>query len=695
MVMQTDPKVNILLVDDHIENLIALEAVLGDLGQNLVRAHSGEEALRCLLNQDFAVILLDVQMPGMDGFETATLIRQRNRSRHTPIIFLTAFNTNDALIFKGYALGAVDYLFKPLDPTILTSKVAVFVDLFKKTAEVKRQAVQVAAINAELRQSEERFRSLSACSPVGIFLLDIKGQCTYVNPRCQAICGFTLEESLGDGWMQFLHPEDQDRAVTDWRNYTQQQQETSFEYRFQARDGTICWTHIRTSPMFSDSGDLVGHVGTVEDITERKQADAVREQFLQEQAARQQAEAANRMKDEFLAIVSHELRTPLNSILGWSQMLLTRSLSEETRTRALQTIERNAKAQAQLIADILDVSQIIRGKLRLTIQSVDLIGLVESVLETVRPLAESKSVQLEKNLNPSAQTVSVDPERLRQVIWNLFSNAIKFTPEGGQVEVRLERVERVSPTNSQSQAYAQLQVIDTGIGITPDFLPHVFDRFRQADSTTARSYSGLGLGLAIARHLIDLHQGEIYAYSEGEGQGATFTIYLPLVTAPISETPSSFAAISPSDSLPLLNSAQVLVVEDNTDTRDFITMILEEAGAVVEAVASAKEAIALLEEFHPHLLISDIGLPEEDGYQFMHKLRGLEEKAGRQIPAIALTAYARHEDAMKVLDAGFQMHLAKPIGPAELVKAAAKLIQSADVALEQSANCSQVSHTYS
>jgi PAS domain S-box-containing protein len=692
--MQTEPKVNILLVDDHTENLIALEAVLGNLEQNLVRAHSGEEALRCLLNQDFAVILLDVQMPGMDGFETATLIRQRNRSRHTPIIFLTAFNTNDALIFKGYALGAVDYLFKPLDPTILTSKVAVFVDLFKKTAEVKRQASQLSNINAELRQSEERFRSLSACSPVGIFLLDIDGKCTYANPRCQAICGFTLEESLGEGWMQFLHPEDQDRAVADWRNYTQQQQETAFEYRFQNPDGNVCWTHIRSSPMFSDSGDLIGHVGTVEDITQRKQADAVREQFLREQAARQQAEAANRMKDEFLAIVSHELRTPLNSILGWSQMLLTRELSEETKTRALETIERNAKAQAQLIADILDVSQIIRGKLRLAIQNVDLIALVDSVLESVHPLAEAKSVQLSKNLSASAQTVSADPERLRQVIWNLLSNAIKFTPEGGQIEVRLDRVDRVKTANGSTQACAQLQVIDTGIGITPDFLPHVFDRFRQADSTTARSYSGLGLGLAIARHLIDLHQGEICAYSEGEGQGATFTVYLPLVTlAPaISEPTLSQAGISPQEGLPSLDQAQVLVVEDNIDTRDFIAMILEEAGATVAAVASANEAIACLEQFHPHLLISDIGLPEEDGYQFVRKLRMLEQKTGRQIPAIALTAYARHEDQLQVLAAGFQMHLAKPIGPSELVTAAAALIQPSKPAIEPATNRTEISH---
>src|SRR5919199_988753 len=255
--MESEPKANVLLVDDHPENLLALEAILEGLGQHLVKAHSGEEALRCLLHQDFAVILLDVQMPGMDGFETATLIRNRARSQHTPIIFLTAFSTSESLMFKGCSLGAVDYLFKPVEPDILTSKVSVFVDLFKKTAEVRRQAAQLASVNTELRESEQRFRSLSACSPVGIFLTDVEGRCTYTNPRCQAICGFTFEESLGVGWSQSVYREGR---------------EYSDEFRFQTKEGSVRWVHIRSSPMFSDKGKLIGHVGTAEDITEAKQA---------------------------------------------------------------------------------------------------------------------------------------------------------------------------------------------------------------------------------------------------------------------------------------------------------------------------------------------------------------------------------------------------------------------------------------
>src|SRR4028118_1249549 len=519
--MQPEPKVNVLLVDDHPENLLALEAILEGLGQHLVKAHSGEEALRCLLHQDFAVILLDVQMPGMDGFETATLIRNRARSQHTPIIFLTAFSTSETLMFKGYSLPILDYLFKPVEPEILTSKVSVFVDLYNKTAEVKRQAAQLAAVNAELRESEERFRSLSACSPVGIFLTDVEGRCTYANPRFQTICGFTFEQSLGEGWMESVHPEDRDRVMAYWRAWILTKCDYSDEFRIQTPEGIIRWVHVRGSPMLSAQGQLLGQVGTVEDITERKQAEEARAQIIREQIARQQAEAANRMKDEFLATLSHELRTPLNSILGWAGLLRTRSFDAATTARALETIERNAKSQAQLIEDILDVSRIIRGKLHLNLRPLNLVSAIETAIEAMRPAAEEKSIQLEVVLdgvvdgvedagspfgagdsgrNSSANAglrksilIKGDFDRLQQVVWNLVSNAIKFTPQGGKVEVRL----------TKTSSHAEIQVIDTGIGISPDFLPYVFDRFRQEDSTTTRSYGGLGLGLAIVRHLIE------------------------------------------------------------------------------------------------------------------------------------------------------------------------------------------------
>ena len=707
--MQPEQKVNVLLVDDHPENLLALEAILDTLGQNLVKAHSGQEALRCLLNQDFAVILLDVQMPGMDGFETATLIRNRERSRHTPIIFLTAFSTSDNLVFKGYSLGAVDYLLKPIDPEILKSKVAVFVDLFKKTAEVKRQAAQLAAINAELRESEERFRSLSACSPVGIFMIDIEGRCTYINSRSQATHKFTLGESLTEGWSRSVHPEDRDWVLANWSAQTLKGQEYCHEFRLLTQEGVVRWVHVRSSPVLSDKRKLIGHVGTIEDITERKQAEEERGRFIREQEARQQAEAANRMKDEFLATLSHELRTPLNSMLGWARLLRTRKFDENTTARALETIERNAKSQAQLIEDILDVSRIIRGKLRLNLRPINLVPIIEATMDAVRPAAEDKSIQLELVVDRSVDLVSVDPDRLQQIVWNLLSNAIKFTPKGGSVEVRLER----------AGCHAQITVSDTGIGISPDFLPYIFDRFRQADSTTTRSYGGLGLGLAIVHHLVELHGGSIHANSAGEGQGATFTLKLlfaisiPNISIPnrdvhLTAVPNIDTVVhsktqgvvdaqenrynnqNTSDSeqghvmdsngvayaegvgeaivnLPSLNSLQVLVVDDDTDTRDFLTTVLEQHGAKVTAVASVSEALEALQQLRLDVLVSDIGMPGEDGYELIRLVKALEAARGVKIPAIALTAYASGEERMRALSAGFQIHLPKPVEPAELI----------------------------
>ncbi|MEH2156954.1 hybrid sensor histidine kinase/response regulator [Nostoc sp.] len=714
--MQMEPKVNILLVDDKLENLLALEAILEKLGENLVRATSGEEALRCLLHQDFAVILLDVQMPGMDGFETATLIRNRGRSRHTPIIFLTAFSTSDQMLFKGYALGAVDYLLKPLDPNILTSKVIVFVELFRKTEAVKQQTAQLVAVNTELRQSEERFRSLSTCSPVGIFETDTEGDCKYTNPRYQAICGLKAAESLEKKWLESVHPEDKERAIASWSAYICEGREYSEEFRFQAAHSNIRWVQVRSSPMLSSQGDLLGYVGTLEDITERKQAEEVRAQVIREQTARQEAEAANRMKDEFLAVLSHELRTPLTSMLGWSKILRAKKLDEKATSRALEAIERNAISQMQLIEDILDVSRIIRGQLRLNVSAVNLLSVMEAALEAVRPLAEPKDIKLNTFLDTSIGSVYGDPARLQQIVWNLLTNAIKFTPKGGRVEVRLstyfgfsisdfglgadgenldssntdesnnlksvlESSDGLEPTfilskksqNTKSQ-YAQIQVIDTGIGISAEFLPKVFERFRQADSTTTRSHNGLGLGLAIVRHLVELHKGTIFAQSSGSGQGATFTVRLPLLQDNRGNREATGKSSSPIASTPLAG-LRVLVVDDEADTRNFLSFMFEEYGAFATAVGSVDEALVVLEQAKPDIVISDIGMSEQDGYTLIRKLRSLEPEKGGRIPAIALTAYTREEDRLKALSAGFQEHLSKPIDPNKLIAAVANILE--------------------
>ncbi len=695
--MQMEPKVNILLVDDKLENLLALEAILEKLGENLVRATSGEEALRCLLHQDFAVILLDVQMPGMDGFETATLIRNRGRSRHTPIIFLTAFSTSDQMLFKGYALGAVDYLLKPIDPNILTSKVTVFAELFKKTEAVKLQAAQLVAVNAELRQSEERFRSLSTCSPVGIFEIDTEGRCRYTNPRYQIICGMKAAESVEKRWLESVHPEDRERAVTSWSAYINEGRDYSEEFRFQTAHGNVRWVQVRSSPMLSGQGELLGYVGTLEDITERKQAEEVRAQVIREQTARQEAEAANRMKDEFLAVLSHELRTPLTSMLGWSKILRSKKLDDKATSRALEAIERNATSQMQLIEDILDVSRIIRGQLRLNVSAVNLISVMEAALEAVRPLAEAKDIQLNTILDTSVGSVYGDPARLQQVVWNLLTNAIKFTHKGGRVEVRLcsyfgfsindspllatngtcvglaSKDENSNSSNTDESSnpkfqYAQIQVMDTGIGISAEFLPKVFERFRQADSTTTRSHNGLGLGLAIVRHLVELHKGTISAESPGTEKGATFTVRLPLLQDNRANKGRTEAReISSAGVSTPLAGLKVLVVDDEADTRNFLSFMFEDYGAVATAVASVDEALAVLEQAKPDILISDIGMSEQDGYTLIRKLRSLEPEKGGHIPAIALTAYTRDEDRLQALAAGFQQHLPKPIDPTKLI----------------------------
>ncbi|KAM3100570.1 response regulator [Phormidesmis sp. 146-35] len=682
--MSAEP-VNILMVDDQPENLLALEAILEGLGENLVRASSGEEALRCLLHQDFAMILLDVQMPGMDGFETATLIRNRPRSRQTPIIFLTAFSTSDHLMFKGYSLGAVDYLFKPIEASVLTSKVTVFVDLFKKTEAVKRQTAQLVAMNAELRQSEERFQSLSACSPSGIFVIDPSGQCSYANPRFQAICGLSAEESLAKGWFASIHPDDREKALSSWSIYTRQGREYSQELRFQTLEGTR-WTQIRSSPMLSAHGELLGYVGTIEDITERKQAEAIQEQVFREQVARQEAETANRMKDEFLAVLSHELRTPLNSMLGWARLLRSKKFDEKTTARALETIERNAESQSQLIEDILDVSQIIRGKLKLNCYAINLTAIVDAALDSVRPQAEAKSIQIvSPGLEGAIVQVWGDPTRLQQIICNLLTNAIKFTPQAGRVTVEL-----ATEQNSSHTPFAQIKVTDTGIGIHPDFLPRVFDRFRQADSTTTRSHSGLGLGLAIVRHLVELHGGTIQVDSPGEGLGATFTVRLPIhqegarqtIQRDVDDSKDGQNDLQNHDSISCLSvparlkGLRILLVDDEADNRELVGFMLQQQGAIVTSVPTAQQAIEVLSQEKPDLLLSDIGMPDMDGYALIHHVRSLPPEQGGSIPAIALTAYAGESNQHKILAAGFQQHLAKPVELETLVAGIVRWVEA-------------------
>ena len=448
--------------------------------------------------------------------------------------------------------------------------------------------------------------------------------------------------------------------------------------------GEVCAEHTRVVPAesfaaLSDAAERERAITLLQqkarsleaEIAERRQVEealraslAERERLLErEQLARAEAEAANRLKDEFLATVSHELRTPMTAILGWTHVLRGGRLGAAEATRALDTVERNARVQNQLIEDLLDMSRIITGKLRLDARPLDPRTFIGAAVESVRPAAEAKGVRLQEVSGAAAGTVSGDADRLQQVVWNLLTNAIKFTPEGGRIEVHV----------GAAGAHVEVAVRDTGDGIGRDFLPYVFDRFRQGDQSTTRAHGGLGLGLAIVRHLVELHGGTVHADSDGEGAGATFTVRLPLLKLrgadcglAVEEEPDSQQAAS-------LEGLRALVVDDEADTCEMVGVMLRERGAEVSTVTTAAEALAELERSRPHLLISDIGMPGVDGYELMRRVRRLPPAAGGKIPAIALTAYARAEDRLRALRAGYQMHVPKPVEAAELIAVVASL----------------------
>jgi PAS domain S-box-containing protein len=404
--------------------------------------------------------------------------------------------------------------------------------------------------------------------------------------------------------------------------------------------------------------------------TMQRAADERKQLLESERAARAQAEQMSAMKDEFLATLSHELRTPLSAILGWSQVLRRGARGAADLHAGLEAIERNARVQTQLIEDLLDMSRITSGKLRLDIQSVDPVSFIEAAIDTVRPAAEAKQVRLEKLLDPAAGPVSGDPGRLQQVVWNLLSNAIKFTPKDGKVQVLLQRV----------NSHIEISVADTGIGIKPGFLRHVFERFRQADASTTREHGGLGLGLSIVKHLVEMHGGTVRADSKGEGCGATFTIALPVSVVHVGAGGGARRHPTAPQALPLgigtadLSGVSVLVVDDEPDARRLIERVLEDCGASVTTAAGALEALALFDRDRPAVLICDIGMPEVDGYELLRRVRARERSSGLSTPAIALTAFARSEDRTRVLRAGFRVHVAKPVEPSELIATVASVV---------------------
>ncbi|MEG3938605.1 PAS domain-containing protein [Microcoleus sp. S36b_A3] len=521
---------------------------------------------------------------------------------------------------------------------------------------------------AALQESEERFRNMANNTPFMVWVTDSTGYCTFLSESWYEFTGQTQETGLGFGWINALHPEDREPSKNAFLMANERQEPYRMEFRVGRPDGGYSWALDAAAPRFTESGQFEGFIGSAIDMTEGKKVEIERDMVLQlEQTARAEAERANRIKDEFLAVLSHELRSPLNPILGWSQLLLAGKLSATQTAKALETIERNARLQSQLIEDLLDVSRILQGKLRLTVAPVNVGIIILSALETVQLAAEAKKIQIETILNPDVGLVLGDTSRLQQVVWNLLSNAVKFTPEGGRVEVRLTQV---------GGQEVEIQVADTGKGIIPDFLPYVFEHFRQEDGATTRKFGGLGLGLAIVRQLIELHGGTVFVESAGEGQGATFTVRLPLLND--DSRAQRLEAVNSSGSCDIssfpLSGLRILVVDDDLDSRDFVAFVLGQGGAKVIALSSAAEALLSIAQTAPDLLVSDIGMPQMDGYMLIRHIRTQLAPEYRDLVAIALTAYAGEANERQILQAGFDQHLSKPIDPSELLAAVARLM---------------------
>jgi len=526
-------------------------------------------------------------------------------------------------------------------------------------------------VEEELRINRDQLDLAIKASELGTFYCDMPLERIIWNDKCNEHFwlppGSEVDFAL---FYSIIHPDDRQKTRQAVEACVFERKGYDIEHRTVALDGRTRWVRAIGNCFYDEANKPTRFDGITIDITDQKKAESEQETLLaSERAARSTAERASRLKDEFLLTLSHELRTPLNAILGWSQILRKGKINAAKMAHGLEIIERNVRVQAHLIDDLLDMSRIISGKLRLNVQRVDIRAVIESALETVHLSAEVKDIQLEKVFDPQAGIVSGDPERLQQIVWNLLSNAIKFNPKGGRVQVVLECV----------NSHIEISVIDTGRGIKPEFLPYVFDRFRQADASTTRNEGGLGLGLAIVKQLTELHGGSVRVKSAGEGKGAAFIIALPLVVVhPEVVEPEDFdqkdAMTAAGDSWkPTLDGVKVLVVDDELDARELIQCVLEGCKAEVITAASVQEALEALSRCKPHVLISDIGMPQEDGYQLIRKVRKRHSSQGGLIPAVALTAYARAEDRKRVLLSGYQMHVAKPIEPDELVAVVASL----------------------
>jgi signal transduction histidine kinase/DNA-binding response OmpR family regulator len=691
-----EQKVSILIVDDRPDKLLGYETILEELGENLVRATSGKEALRCLLRQDFAVILLDVNMPGMDGFETAALIRQRRRSETTPIIFISAVNDTETHVSRGYSIGAVDYILTPVVPEILRAKIAVFVDLFKKTEQVKRQAeereklIREQAARAEAEARQERFAFLADASNVLAGSLDyeetFRSLAALVVPRVADFCLVLAAEEEGseDGMRQVAvaHRDPADnpglaKLIAQFPKSAAAKVGGAHVLKT-GKSQMVCDVHNgELREVFSDKADrelirsfaaksfiavpLRAHdrvlgaivminttqgricgseeLSLVEELAHRAALalDNAR-LYKSAQKARAESDRANRAKDSFLAMLSHELRTPLTPVLT-SVLALeqTEDLPPELRA-SLQMIRRNVELEARLIDDLLDLTRISKGKVQLSVEKVNAHSLLQNAVEICQADIEKKHLNLRTEFAAEKVSLEADPARLQQIFWNLIKNAVKFTPEGGYLDIRTENVDEE----------LRVQVSDTGMGIDAETIPKIFNAFEQGDRS---QLGGLGLGLAISKALVETHHGTLTAASPGPGKGATFTAAFPLAESRGAANSAAVPAVPA-----VRKTMRVLLVEDHEDTNRSLTQLLRRRGYYVHAAHSVQSALAAAAQEQFDVLVSDIGLPDGSGIDLMGKLRG-----DHRIFGIALTGFGMEDDLRKSHEVGFHHHLVKPV----------------------------------
>jgi PAS domain S-box-containing protein len=662
-------------------------------GKNFPR-HAGGEPFRLLVEsvREYAIFILDPQgnvatwnsgAELIKGYKAEEIIGQHFSrfyppeaiARHHPVQELEVAAQTGRFEEEGWRVRKDGTRFwANVVITALRDASGELVGFGKVTRDLTRQR----AHEEELKQSEERFRLLvDRVTDYAIFMLDVNGYIATWNSGAERIKGYAAEEIVGRHFRTFYPKDVADSGYPEYELKTAAARGSFVDQGWRVRkDGSRFWAHVTITALRDDEGRLRGFAKVTRDMTEAKRTEALesagaeREALLEaERTARIEAQRSAKVKDEFLASLSHELRTPLNAILGWAQVLRSKGAhgrSADDVERAMEIIERNARAQVRLIDDLLDLSRILGGRMRLDVQEVGLVDVVQSTVDSVEPTAQAKGIRVETVLDPQGGVVSGDAARLQQVFWNLLTNAVKFTPKGGRVQVILQRV----------NSHVEVSVADTGIGISADFLPHVFDRFSQADTSLQRRQGGLGLGLAISKQLVELHGGSIHAKSFGEGKGATFTVHLPLA---ITRHPPK-ARVHPTSGesheavpIPRLDGVRVLIVDDEPDARELIGNVLESYGASVKTARSGVEALELLQADAVDVVISDVGMPDMDGYQFMRRLRVAEAK-GSRVPALALTAFARPDDRKQAILAGYHAHLAKPFDMAEFVIVVAGLV---------------------